>query len=332
MLLDIIIPQYNEDEAKIKRVLDSILNQRNVDFNLINVMIVNDGSDVILKDEFLVLYSKLNICYIKNEKNTGPGLARQFGIDHTDLPYIMFLDADDELFNQNVLENIISYLQKYEPKYLVTSIVIEKLLDDKIVRVVAKGKDTFPWMHGKVFKRSFLKENNLRFSPNVRHLEDSYFTTCVLGALGFQNISYLDMISYAWLLNKESLTRKKSTHNYMVDTFYDYFNCPMYVYEYLCNINSNMRFPYFIQSSLAIYTVLNSNLFDFEDCIDLKNEYLAQLKERVLKKKNIFMMAKKETLERLYSEQIALLKNRNDLKKIYKNLTDFMSEMLNIRA
>ena len=34
MLLDLIIPQYNEDEAQIKYLLDSINNQKNVDFNL----------------------------------------------------------------------------------------------------------------------------------------------------------------------------------------------------------------------------------------------------------------------------------------------------------
>ena len=49
-MLDIIIPQYSEDDNKIKPLLDSINNQINIDFNDINVTIVNDLSNVLLTD------------------------------------------------------------------------------------------------------------------------------------------------------------------------------------------------------------------------------------------------------------------------------------------
>ena len=42
MILDIIIPQYKEDESVIKNLLNSINNQKNVDFSQIKLTIVND--------------------------------------------------------------------------------------------------------------------------------------------------------------------------------------------------------------------------------------------------------------------------------------------------
>ena len=117
MLLDIIIPQYSENEYVIKNLLDSISNQKNIDFNLINVTIVNDASNVILSNEFLLNYQKLNIAYIINDKNTGPGLARQKGIDNTDNKYIMFCDADDELIDDQVLSSIIPFLEQKNPRH-----------------------------------------------------------------------------------------------------------------------------------------------------------------------------------------------------------------------
>ena len=53
MKLQILIPQYKETEDIIKPLLDSIAIQQNVDLiHDVGVIIVNDGSDVILSDKF----------------------------------------------------------------------------------------------------------------------------------------------------------------------------------------------------------------------------------------------------------------------------------------
>ena len=54
--LQILVPQYKEDETVIKPLLDSIALQQNVDFNDIGVIICNDGTDVILAEDFLKSY------------------------------------------------------------------------------------------------------------------------------------------------------------------------------------------------------------------------------------------------------------------------------------
>ena len=56
--LQILIPQYKEDESIIKSLLDSIEVQQNIDLaNDIGVIIVNDGTDVHLSQEFFNRYS-----------------------------------------------------------------------------------------------------------------------------------------------------------------------------------------------------------------------------------------------------------------------------------
>ena len=53
MKFQILIPQYQETEEVIKPLLDSIEVQQNVDLKKdVGVIICNDGSDIILSDEF----------------------------------------------------------------------------------------------------------------------------------------------------------------------------------------------------------------------------------------------------------------------------------------
>ena len=325
MLLDVIIPQYSENEDVIKYLLNSFSLQEGVSFDDFNITIVNDCSDVILSKEFLMNYKNLNISYIINPINTGPGLARQYGFNSTQSPYVMFCDADDSLYNHLALSNIINFIKKYEPKYLVTNIAVESIKDGKNVLSIKKNIDTFPWMHGKVFKRAFLNENNIKFSDKVRDLEDSYFTTCILGMIEKEEISFFDYTTYLWKLNPNSLTRRKTEFSYMVKTFDEFYNMPFYTYEFLCNKKSKIRFSYIVTSLFAIYIVLNSDLFINPKLEEKKNYYLNKLEIDVKKKRNLFILFKHDDLKGLFENQANYLAERNGIKEIYKDLDDFFN-------
>jgi len=331
MLLDLIIPQYNEDEAQIKYLLDSINNQKNVDFNLIDVTIVNDCSNVILSDKFLSKYKKLKITYVRNDKNTGPGLARQKGVDVTDNKYIMFLDADDELYDDNVLSKIIDFIKKFQPNYLVTNIAVEAIVNNQKALIIKKNRDTFPWMHGKVYKRFFLEDKKIRFCEHIRHVEDTYYTTCVIGSINPNEIHYLDLITYRWKNNLSSLTRNKNKYSYTVSIFEDFFNAPIYTYEFLCKIKSYYRYSFLINSMFGIYIILNSNLFDYEELKKEKEDYTNKLMEYLKTKRNIFVLVKKEELEKMFNEELKQLKIRNGVETISKSLDDFIEEFIKLK-
>jgi glycosyltransferase involved in cell wall biosynthesis len=127
-MLDIIIPQYSEDNNMIKPLLDSIKNQIDIDFSLINITIVNDYSNTLLDLDFLDSYN-LGIKYYRNERNTGPGLARQYGILNTNDKFIMFIDADDRLYSNKSLYYVIDFIKKNNPDYVIGNIAVEDIIN-----------------------------------------------------------------------------------------------------------------------------------------------------------------------------------------------------------
>ena len=67
----------------VKPLLDSIALQQSVDFNEVGVIIVNDGSDVFLSDEFLnsypfkVEYDVVNLCDIEAKYADGETVSKE---------------------------------------------------------------------------------------------------------------------------------------------------------------------------------------------------------------------------------------------------------------
>ena len=332
-MLDIIIPQYKENDNDIKPLLDSIINQEGIDFNLINVCIVNDNSDTLLSKSFLENYNKLNIKYIRTKENRGPGLARQYGIDNTFNKYIMFLDSDDELFDNKSLYAIFQFIIIKKPIYLVCNIAVE--VYDKQNRKglkIKKGKDTFPWMHGKVYDRSFLNAFNIRFCDKVRHLEDGYFTTCVIGSLKLNEISFLDYTVYRWKINEKSLTRQTQEFNYSVMVFDDFFHTPFYAYDFLSKVNSKYRYSYIVSAIFGIYIMLNSYIFSSDKLKEKREYYLNLLEIEVIKKRNLFIIIKHDDLIKLFENEKKELLDRNNIKEVYKNADDFINEYIKTKS
>ena len=92
--LDIVIPYYNDFEG-LRHTLNSIY--FNDLLSNITITVVDDCSKI-SADPLLEDYPLVNI--IKLKENHGPGNARQVGIDSTQSPYIMFIDAGDVIFSR----------------------------------------------------------------------------------------------------------------------------------------------------------------------------------------------------------------------------------------
>lgn len=88
-LISVIIPLYNKDFI-IKKTLDSVLNQRFTNFE---VIIVNDGSTDD-SEKIVNAFSDTRIILV-NQSNKGVSSARNVGIQHANSELIALLDADD---------------------------------------------------------------------------------------------------------------------------------------------------------------------------------------------------------------------------------------------
>ena len=103
--LSVIIPLYNCEDYIVQAV-DSVLAQKNVK---IEVIVINDGSTDRSIDRLLKFGNRINIISIEN---SGASAARNVGLRVATGDYIMFLDADDFLCDDNVCSLAISKIEK----------------------------------------------------------------------------------------------------------------------------------------------------------------------------------------------------------------------------
>ena len=121
--LDIIIPAYNASST-IARTIASIATQNTPD--MFRVTIVNDGGTETYGD-LIDFYSKyFDIREINVGYNGGPGVARQFGIDNTELPYITFIDADDTFAGSFVLKELLRQFKATPTTVCLSSVFVEE--------------------------------------------------------------------------------------------------------------------------------------------------------------------------------------------------------------
>lgn len=201
--LSILIPQYNEDNATIKPLLDSIQMQRNVNFKKdIEVYIGNDGSDVKLDIEFLKTYTfPIQYHYFEHGRLAA---TRKKLFDVSGGDYVMFCDADDLFINSIALSMILQLIDNGFDA-LTCDFIEEHLLDDDKVAYVPHENDSV-FVHGKVYRREFLLENKIEWHEELREHQDSAFN--VLARTCSKNSLQLNTPIYMWHDNKNSISRK----------------------------------------------------------------------------------------------------------------------------
>lgn len=219
MKLQILIPQYKETEDIIKPLLDSIEIQQNVNLaNDVGVIIVNDGTDVHLSKEFLEKYS-YQIEYYLNE-HKGVSATRNACLDYATADYVMFCDADDMFYNACGLYIIFREFDNGFDSF--ASVFIEETRDPVTKQPVYINHDMdSTFVHGKVHRRQFLIDNNIRWNDNLTIHEDSYFN-CLCQRLAKQ-LKHCPSPFYLWRWRDASVCRHDpkyilKTYNNMLDS------------------------------------------------------------------------------------------------------------------
>lgn len=200
--LQILIPQYKETDDIIKPLLDSIAIQQNVPMEKIGVIICNDGSDIFLSDDFLDGYP-FDIEYHK-EPHRGVSATRNTCLDYATAEYVMFCDADD-MFS-NVCGLWIMFKEMEIGFDSMVSIFIEETRNFETKEVVYVNHDMdSTFVHGKIHRRQYLLDNNIRFNDNLTIHEDSYFN--ILAQNLSKNVKYCPTSFYLWRWRDSSVCR-----------------------------------------------------------------------------------------------------------------------------
>lgn len=182
--ISIIVPIYNSEEY-LAQLLKSILNQT---FTKFEVILINDGStDSTL--EIATAYQKLDSrIKVITQSNSGPSVARNKGITEALGEYILFIDSDDfveetyveklyMMMNQSNIDlGCCGYVDssKYGKVRLnhfwAGTPILEK---NQFLSCVFNGVGGVLW--GKIFRRDYIVEYNLRMNPNIHMCEDLIF-------------------------------------------------------------------------------------------------------------------------------------------------------------
>ena len=212
--LNILIPQYNETEKDISHLLDSIALQQNINFDEIGVIICNDGSDVLLSDDFLKSYL-FDIQYFK-EPHKGVSATRNFLLDKSDAEYVMFCDADDMFYNACGLWILFREFEKDEFDTLISVFIEETRDENENVIYITHDIDT-TFVHGKVHRKQYLIDNNIRFNDLLTIHEDSYFTLLTQNCTEPSRVKYCPTPFYLWKWRDNSVCRHDS--KYILKTY-----------------------------------------------------------------------------------------------------------------
>ena len=148
-LVSVIMPTYNRAKI-IEKSIQSVLDQNFSNFELI---VVDDGSTD-NTSEIISAIKDSRIKYFKKE-NSGPAIARNYGINKSSGKYIAFIDSDDLWYKEHLFK-LINYLEDH-PKI--------GMVYTKLLMVNEKGVEQ--GTYGSAFDRNALEYNCLMMPSSV---------------------------------------------------------------------------------------------------------------------------------------------------------------------
>lgn len=196
-LLSVIVPVYNTAEY-LPRCLDSLLEQT---YRNLQVICVNDGSpdnSAEILAEYAARDSRVKVIH---QKNAGVAAARNRGLDAATGEFVSFVDSDDWVepvaYEQVMLQfvegvDIVAMgaiLDGGGDDRMGTDEYFNRLPAGKVAIVPSDFSELNITLPTKVFRRTMLEQNALRFVEGVAYGEDNAFVCCVLAcARGMYNI------------------------------------------------------------------------------------------------------------------------------------------------
>lgn len=209
--IDVIIPAYNVPDNILFRCLASIACQDIVAD--LEVTIVDDASTIqnysaVAKNFESIM--KINI--LRYETNGGPGVARQYGIDHTYNGYMTFIDADDTFNGSFALKVLRNGIEMNNGLFQMCVGVFDEVHEEGLAPgdgpILMAHEQDLVWMFGKMYRRSFIDKNKIRFHESSRANEDNGFNRLFqLCTNDYEQINFIAAHVYYWHENPNSITR-----------------------------------------------------------------------------------------------------------------------------
>ncbi len=213
--VSVIVPVYN-CKSLLNNAVDSVINQN--DFNENEIILIDDGStdgSSEICDEYGAQYRNIKVIH---QKNSGVSVARNNGIKHAEGEWLFFLDSDDYLlddaFEKMLAKSNADFIcANYDSNASERSSfesVIEcgkyktKQIKEQIEELLSSNNQFFFTCWSKLFKRSFVVDNNIEFPVDRKYAEDMVFVYTYLRFC--ETISFVDDSAYFYYVNDNNAT------------------------------------------------------------------------------------------------------------------------------
>ena len=212
--ISIIVPVFNTAEY-IEQCINSLTSQT---FQDIEILIVDDGSTDNSWGKLEGISLEFPQIRLFRKSNGGQGSARNLALDNAQGKYVLFVDSDDwvdpntcELLSKSLVSDeidvlcfdyILVYLDKVVPKRLISESGIwnkgenlDALFNDKITGHACN----------KLYKRSLIESNLIRFSEDKVLYEDLLFTIKIFSYAS--KIQFAPISPYFYRIRSDSSTQ-----------------------------------------------------------------------------------------------------------------------------
>ena len=310
--VSIIIPVYNVEEY-LRQALDSVIHQTLKDIEIICVDDRStDNSFEILK-EYASKDGRIKI--LQTDKNSGPGVARNLGLNLANGEYIMFLDPDDwyelnacELAYNQIKQNDNDYVQfnykLYREDNNTTKVKSRRLRpflkfkDKQDIRLGNDLKNKYIvscYTVMQIYSLKFLNKYNIRFL-DIRNGEDVPFYIKVL--MCSDTMSVIFDALYTYRIRENSLSR------ICINNSKDIFKGRYLAYDYTLKYGKGS-----LRRAFLIY-IINNLFYWYYKQTDFKNKLVFYREMRKFFKK----LNKNHNIEKIkrfidYDEFQKVLKN-----------------------
>ena len=315
----VIIPTYKAHDT-IKRTLASIYTQTVL--KDINVYVVVDGEEEGSYDYLLGIFNRLlDIQIIYGKENKGPGIARQLGINNSKEPYITFIDADDTFESAYAIEKMLFYMELDPTIVRLISTFYEETANKQ---TVAHTNDHV-WMHGKMFRRTFLNTHKIRFN-NTRACEDVGFNRKIDMLENKQERTQeIQEVTYHWMYRHNSIVRQEDNSYTYREAIIGLADNITDVYNFMVK-KGIMKNPTLKHIHLKVHRLLVDQFASmwimYNHTLYIKKEYAEEVLKSIRKfYKNTYKKIPKEFIK-LYETSIVTHKqNEHDLSRVEISLT-----------
>ena len=354
--ISIIVPVYN-NENYLPETLYSILKQSMIEE--MEVVMIDDGStdnSRYIVEEYALDYDNF---YAYHTKNEGTSIARNLGFELAKGEYVMFLDSDDiilpdrceklyELAKKNDSDFVSSFGMRLTRYNFYGSLIYNnayKNIECQAENIVFEEMPDLIWdtfCTNKLYKKSFLDENNIRFIPKMKY-EDIPFALKAY-SLG-NNISLTKDTSYLWRIRQDNTSSVTQQHQ-KYENFEDRIKMIRLCYDMAQKRNFNDKikrelFFRWIDYDLILYLKI-FHQFNEEDHLKIIEEIIKILELVPMElmdklnsiKKIMYKMVEKRDTDSLcdFSKNYyELMKNPHiskDLKEEYREYIDFEKDAM----